>query len=501
MAAAQQTVKKVFVWRGFGSSGETYGSSYQGTGFGVSADLNRFYWNDSSNWFIRELKSVGGATSADSILGISESVTGGYFFDSEGNSYSFDDSGLVVGYKPNDYYYSEANRIPAAGDTVIFQYLGSDPDSGLSGGPWPKSPCLFGGFDRDISNEWHNAGGTGTDLTGYLSKLTVEDSYTKKTDNYYGYNLGFIDDSFYWDGPVWEGLSIRANKITLNSDHRKIYFRDFDGGILQLNGGSDFYLGDGGTADTLIVNVNSNEPTSQDILNGKSVFWNFASLGYFSNTVKIESEYMRRGYLYLVPPTGVTLSNFVYGPSRSYTTVLLGNLNITNAQVKPSLVSTSESFGFSPKFSGFGSSSNTIIDNLHLQNINEKFDIQGNDYYPYVGFGGGATVSNIIMDAGKLDVDELNQSQTIYLEQGKITGNTISLFTDTPYGFIRVGVPGATVLDDGFLIYDEDAQFSFSNGTRVKAFSGRIEGEIDSNEEFINQNTQPARQLLGKIFN
>ena len=160
-----------FYWSGL-RTGVTSGTG--GDGVGVTG----YQWHNKDNWFIKVLGTTSGYTQGSS-------------------------GGL-------GYYFEGATRAPRGRDSVYFTLLPDAEDIGLAGGPWPKTPCLYGGFcggfpagisygsalGNSAQAGWPNPGGNtgmweGTsgdeaDMHGNLSELVISETYGGK----FGYETG-----------------------------------------------------------------------------------------------------------------------------------------------------------------------------------------------------------------------------------------------------------------------------------------------------------------------
>jgi len=155
-----------FYWSGL-RTGVTSGTG--GNAIGVTG----YQWHNKDNWFIKVLGTTSGYTQGSS-------------------------GGL-------GYYFEGATRAPRGRDSVFFTLLPDAEDIGLAGGPWPKTPCLYGGFcggfpagisygsiaGGSAQVGWPNQGGhtgmwegtTATnagDLHGELRELVISETYGGK---------------------------------------------------------------------------------------------------------------------------------------------------------------------------------------------------------------------------------------------------------------------------------------------------------------------------------
>jgi len=143
-----------FYWSGI-KTGVTSGTA------GTPKGLTAYEWHNQDNWFIR----VAGST---------------------GNSFG---GSADVGY-----YFESATRVPRKDDKVFFDLLGNDPEAGLQGGPWPKNPCLYGGWcgafphhingggpgspNAGATGYWLGSTGSTAEVTGNLRQVTVTERYS-----------------------------------------------------------------------------------------------------------------------------------------------------------------------------------------------------------------------------------------------------------------------------------------------------------------------------------
>ncbi len=128
-----------------------------------------------------------------------------------------------------------ANVFPKSGDDVIFAYLPDIEAIGLSGGPFPKAPCLFGGCygDPETGLTWGgvtlptNAGiaGNSADL-GYFEVQTGYHQHLGAVSGDYKYSMGGEGTSSarYSGMRGYDSLKIRCDGMLINSADAELFW-------------------------------------------------------------------------------------------------------------------------------------------------------------------------------------------------------------------------------------------------------------------------------------
>lgn len=462
---AATTTKKVFVWKG--ADGATNPNSP-----GATASESH-YWNEATNWFIRE-------TITDNLE----------------NFYEVLDGATSSG---DDYYYVEANRIPAGGDEVIFTYLPNDPSIGLSGGPWPKSACLFGGFDyTNGTNEWHNAGGTGDDITGNLKKITVEKNYSCVGDMRLGYAYS---TPFYWDGPLWQGLYIKADEFINRADCWGVALQKFEG-LQWTDQGYAMTLINGGTASAFIFDSDYDSITADNVKHGGN--YQKYIINNISEVVRFESNNVQEGRIELT--VGDNLNSFIYSPNVSHAQCFVIGSRIQNLTINPFVGATEigDHYGerrFTyPRILKTAAHSSCQIDNLFLSNMNPNYEeVNSTATNPGIVISNDCLVTNFVCDAGIAIAYKLGSTDQLHIINGSVNYGVLDLNNDgifLNYILGPTGSPGISADSNGINVLNNQYEFRFGNGSVVKTFSGRATGEATPVDTILTTSNQSIRTLI-----
>lgn len=193
--------------RWFGNSGAT-GAPVYGDADWLTTDN---YWNVTTNW--------------------RERVTGGETGNTGEGGASGGDPGI-----PGQWYYKTASRIPAGGDTVLFQRIEGASADGLTGGNYPKSECLFGGMSGGY---WHNSSaGTSTgncnisvDSSYFTSQGSVPNNGTPLSHLRFGVSVpnGWAEASGYL------GLNLHVGELIIDSEWNSSVWRN-ENLVVNLSG-------------------------------------------------------------------------------------------------------------------------------------------------------------------------------------------------------------------------------------------------------------------------
>ena len=263
-----------FYWKG----SDELETNTEGVGDGYSTST---YWNNPDNWFIK----------------VYTEKTDSQIFTTD----------------TDEFGYVKATRVPRAGDKVFFTALGSDPALGLHGGPWPKSPCLFGGMAltgaSGDSNEWIGATGTTSEKTGKCELIVVDKKYGSEFSDpnsltsLKGWKFGKFgsdgETGAIQDGVVWDGLYLSANEMYTNAEYYGVSIREFIGGDFYRLGGAMLEMA-GGSAENFTYSqddgifYDGTIPTSGSTPHGRlSQTWVTCNV---INTLRIDADELYGGW-------------------------------------------------------------------------------------------------------------------------------------------------------------------------------------------------------------
>lgn len=501
---AVSTIKKTFLWRGSGASGETTGSETRFVSASGISGLptrdevleheDRFYWNYAGNWFIREP--------------IYEISQGGL---SLGTPFTGDTGDAEKGY-----IYELSTRVPSGEDIAIFERYT------VEGVEYPLSPCVIGGYHL---GEWVGAGGTGTDITGNLKTLVINESYSRADlgtgDVYPGYVFGVwsgTENAINEGGINWGGLKLRSDSTFLNAMHRDVRTEELHGTYLTINGSAPHTL-KGISLNSYINRMNNYEYYSDEYLEEKQ-------RGYVNNRKYIIEGDISQS-LEFIPQRidmfsqtvfninnggygAITLDNLLFSPNyvRGDFGGIFYDLTATNVNIKAfdkaeSAYQNNEVYGAYPAFLST-IPKETYIENLTVGELNDLYNIQAESKKPFVGFGLNASIDNIFAVGGEIAVGG-NASDfygcDIDIETAVLNGGELNLLTANSLNHnILLGVSGTTSPFSGALSYNNEVPVTFPNGSLLKVFSGNsgASGGITSggSSSVISTSSESMRNLL-----
>lgn len=430
-----------FYWKG--SDTLEANSSDYGDGFSEST-----YWNNASNWFVK------GTTTPSSLDSLS--FTG----ESE--------------------YFLPADRFPQGGDKVYFKKLSRDASIGLNDGPWPKSPCLFGGMTLNGPTlEWINSSGTTAQKTTYCDSIIIDDTYgcdwvdPVSGIRLDGWNLGFNGAS-YENGVSWDGLYLGANNIYDNQNGRAVVIKYFNGGN-YYRFGSSFISIEGGSADNFIYSQDNSvleENECSPNSGGLSQIWVKCDI---SNTIRIDSAYISPGYFNHISNTKV--KHLIVSPYKADIGFWRFYCDAENIEIHPWTRNTQSQFYTYFDISGKIDGSSGEYDNINISDSNK--------YYDNISFDGNncnlrlqssAGISALNMFSGNFKIGNLFSSDIVNIQSGVIGFNSnLYLYgndedTQITFGPVRSGND-----DDGILIVTDGIDIPklyFSPGAYLRCYSG-----------------------------
>jgi hypothetical protein len=433
-------------------------------------DINEYsiytYWNEPSNWFV---KSTVAPSENDTI-----SSTG------------------------DIQYYSKATRAPHGGDVVYFKKLSGDPSLGLNGGPWPKTPCLFGGMAvTGGSLEWIGSSGDTAERQDYNSVVIVDQSYgcdfyDRITDETLpGYLFGKPNQTGYSaDGVNWNGLNIGADNFYTDQRGKSVTINEFNGGNFYVLGHALLNV-ISGTADNFVYAQDMTHVINQvDECTQTTISQTWVNCDVI-NTIRMESPALYKGYFSHTCPT-VKTKNVIISPLRSGLDYWVYRGDAEHVKVYP----WQNTFRGVEEYSVFRISNpantggeieygSVEIDNLTMKNVNF--------YDPSIKFTGnnceikidtGCTISNINTNGGNFRIGNLTDDQQITIVEGNIELDTrMYLYGSNLDTKIRLGTEGATLPGDGIRVYSTDdayPKFYFSSGAYVNSQPAEEENTWES---------------------
>lgn len=417
-----------FVWVGnSGTTTDSYGNTGSTGGVGWISTDN--YWGNSGNW--------------------RERVPGGQTGNTGGGA-----TGM-----PGVWYYQAATRIPSGGDKVILQHLENNASEGISNGPWPKSELLYGGVSgatvSGSSGSWHgSSGGVSGDVD-----IEIKESYwnTPISRPYsrlrFGTNLS--------DNPVgyFKGLNLYIDEINSHSPNSDSNY---------ANTQTKFNIsGDDTTIDTLYVNgigeysvktasinnlILEGTAVSSDNWIGKSL--NYAHIGDISELCKITNTHLDN-FNYIPTYNSATACNQIivapkYLPDTSDVVDIRGAA--TTLDVYP-IGETSSSFTGGSKISINSYANQLTFTTIKLHEYNAWHsvvfdDSKNNCRLSFNNASGTDTISNLNIDAGVFETDDLHSTLNILDGNIQVDG-TLDVRYMKPTGSVEVAGMSGGVAGDG----------------------------------------------------
>ena len=493
---------EIFIWKG----GITANPVQQDDGFLSRSSGHGFttatYFNAVENWFVQ----IEGASSGQGASGPGSSP---------------------VTVRP-------ATRIPEGGDVVKFMALPNDPYNGLTGGPWPKNPCLWGGmgFTGDAPGntgyQWVNAAGQTTNHRTGLAAVYVEESYGRTAGNLgRGWRLGLIggydtDQSFDGltaskDGIVWDGLYLGATRFYNKMEKYGTFLRRLQAGGFDAQGDGVYtsrstYAKDvilGGTMGAVNLTIGGPKQSFEFPQLGVNSIYKFNSIrsfvGYFGNSA---DTFKRK--IMIAPADGnvSTDATVVFQPGVSAAGSFAGIDVVFDCGISNEL-SVIRNFA-GTRLEGASANSPDVVGSMKgnkvivARNLDtgqatrrsiNKVILGDGDAQGYGMSSGanleiacGATIANLDVRSGSFNLnDELFADEHISVVKGSIHGGEVNYFSLlSPDTRLRIGTGGNT-FDDGVEVFSSDAVFRFSPNTYVKAAQGFSGAEASTDSQAFNR--------------
>jgi len=444
---------QVFYWKG----GDTYPAKSYGDGLATGATANKSYiWNEPNNWFVKVSNNKGE-------------------------------------------YYTKATRFPHGGDIVKFESLEDDSTNGLSGGPWPKTPLLFGGMGY-LGNtlEWIGSNGTTAERQGKCTSVQVNSDYScgdhgwvfGKTD-YTGQFVGVTtSDNQLSDYPSttevqMRGVSLGADILVEFTDgygadiasitadgiysasHGHVEMHDIESNSLMVSAsgpGSCAYVDD---ADRFYnCKVSENIILSNNLVEGDYYINNSSKLsrldlrswGYADERITVQVRLAETDEVITGPRT-----NSLFESER-------GKIIIDSSE-------TTEGSGISIGYLEFRDFWGGVTTSVVLKNEGDvSAEYRTNNTLEFMC---GVTVSDINMKAGKIEFSDLVNTESVHIKDGVIQGNAIVDLRVANFGIEqRLGTAGSGSDVEGINTKSSDVVYVFTPGTKVNSVSGTEPTEI-----------------------
>jgi len=418
-----------------------------------------------------------------------------------------------------------ATRLPHGGDNVIFRRLENDPANGVSGGPWPKNPCLWGGFgfSSDVGKyTWAGSVGTTTDQQLPLARITVEESYGVSGGVLgQGWRLGFIRNVDGGtlshprrDGVTWDGLYLSANVMFNQQQKHGVYLRKFTGSQDVIYGNNKARLYDyaaskvwinGGTVDSIVAVCDN--PNGQRMPIQRDKWYDMDQIetdaaAYFGEYLDSDKSTPRN--VYLRSRSSTVVPTVVVGPVG---TGFLGRANV-NIDANVTLLNLINFIPYPPSAPDGGTTDNGVpvvrisrnpfTNQATRHTISElRMGYEGprGAYGCNFEVGCGVTIDTLNAYAGQFSiVDELYGDETVDIIKGSVQGCQIDFFSsNSPESRLRIGTAGNT-FDDG-LDVEGTATFRFAPTTHVRAFKGST-GASNFFRNFEGDHIEHIKQVL-----
>lgn len=438
---------EVFYWKG----GNTYPEKSYGDGLATGVTANQDYiWNRASNWFVKN----------------STGSTGSFVF-------------------------TRATRFPHGGDQVKFEVLEDDPVNGLSGGPWPKTPCLYGGMGY-IGNtlEWIGSQGTTAERQGKVNVMSLKSEYSCGT---HGWVLGKTDYSGSFVGvdasAVQGGAEVQLRGLTVGTDvyvefadgygsdiasitagdiycasWGPVTWRDVEAANLAINtsgGAGCDYVGNANK--TFITKVSDNLVISNNLTEGDY---------YIDNSITLDRLNIRaRNYTNPFSSILIKLAetNEIWtAPRGVIVNDATGRIVIENSGNSGG---DGLSIGYLEfKETGWGMTGQRIANN----------DTNITDWYTNntLEFACGITVSNLVMNSGKLEFTDISNAEVTAIKDGTVSNNSVIDMRLANFNVSqRLGTAGSGSDYEGLQVQSTDVIYVFTPGTLVNSVSGSTAGD------------------------
>ena len=408
------------------------------------------YWNEPTNWFVKSTVSSSEFTSA----------TGDVEF------------------------YTRATRAPHGGDIVYFKKLQGDVGLGLNGGPWPKTPCLFGGMAlTGGSLEWIGSSGTSEEKESYCAKIIIDTSYgcswydPLKDETLPPYRFGKDSTGYSADGINWTGLHLGANVFENDQNGQEpVNLNTFYGGNFIQKGKAVLNIVSG-TADNFIYNHDMTY-----VIDGVDECNNYTVLNSFVtcevlNTLRIESRAMYKGYLshtcrtskpnhVRVAPGRSGLDYWVYRGNAELVTIEPWRTDFRGVEEKSKF-----RIGAVPDENGAIQYGDVEIDSLNMKVKNDIYGWVWMPPYPAglslnseVWFEAGCTLSYLNANGGIFRLNNLTEDQSFSILDGLVSDDTfMHLYSNNVDTKIRIGSEDSALPETGLQV-----------STTVDSYSGRL---------------------------
>lgn len=480
---------ETFIWKG----GITSNPVQSDAGYIHEATVHGFttatYWNDVNNWFVLTTGATG-----------------------SGNTNS-----------PNgNISVAPAARLPHGGDNVIFRRLENDPANGISGGPWPKNPCLWGGFGYSAGagdHVWAGSVGTTTDQQLPLNGIVVEESYGVSGGNLgSGWRLGYIPGvdgvtltSRMKDGITWDGLYLSALYLQNRTQKYGLYLQKFtrsdDTKAYGVNRSTFFDESNsrvwvaGGTTDDAITILREDSVTPSSSWSRDKVF-DFSRIvgqGLVQLADNIDSDIDGRRNIFLTSKDtsdvqAIAVARYGSGFHSKANVHVNANVNLLNVQsFTPDIA---EEFNGTPVVK---LSRNPFTDQATRHTVKTLLigaaGAAPSEYSSNFVIGCGATIDTLTMKGGQLSLsDRLFADETVEIIKGSVQGCNIDYFSlESADTRLRIGTAGNT-FDDGLRV-DGLVKFRFSPTTHVRASKG-VTGSSDYFRNFEGDLVDNIKQAL-----
>lgn len=448
---------KEFYWKG----ADTLEENEEGVGDGFSS---RTYWNNKNNWFIKEF--IDKSTSSTSTTG--------------------DAYGFVT-----------ADRIPAGGDSVYFTKLGSDSSLGLGGGPWPKSPCLFGG--RAVTGgvrQWIGASGGTTEKISNCEKIVVDSLYSEEFSDpnsltsIKGWQFGDNKEetAATLDGVGWDGLYLSATNMYTNCIFWGCFLKEFDGGDFYRFGSSKLVIL-AGTADNFTYSQDDGYLYQGDIppYSRLSQTWVFCDV---IDTIRVDADELFAGWF--THSTKIKSKKLIFSPKRCGLNFIGIYGDIEDVEIYPwasydydtPSVSFESKVRLYPKLdsNNLAPTNSVTYDSIFMDDKNKydnqiEFDGTNQD----VELSGSTTVTEISTKSGNFRIGDLKSDDFVDIQTGTIGYNTnMFLYSSNSQTQIKLGEDGTSIETNAIDIVSDDRtgtagirapKFYFAPGTYAKSIT------------------------------
>ena len=466
---------KEYYWKG----SDTLENNPKGMGDGFSEST---YWNRASNWFVKE--------------------------------YVERDSSNITGSTEQEYGFTLANKIPGgvSTDIVVFTKLPADPSLGLQGGPWPKSPCLFGGMavtgasGATATFQWINSSGDTAGRESSIERIVINrrygcdfyDSFANelRLGWQFGNNSPSVNTSL--DGVSWDGLHFSAKKVYCNLDGYGAFIKEFRGGDFYNFGSSTLSMSEG-TADNFIYSQDNQYLYDDTLTEGCPKYTSSLSQVWVTcnviDTLRIDADELYGGFFQHV--TNIKTKNAVITPRRVGLDYYAIFGDFETFQVHPWLTYSAidhPNINQYPVLKLFGNldSSGASVDRIIMRNENKivpEIEFIGSNNN--LEFASSIEVGNLFTESGNISIGNLSSTDSVKINGGVIRYDTnLYLHGSDPDTKIELGTNGtAGTIQSLQIISDEKPdseafafrtpKFYLSPGTYIRGESVSISDTID----------------------